>query len=319
MLDALRFVQGAVARKDYLPVLTHFRISGGKVLGFNGVLGLCSPIPLDLEVTPRAIPFVKAIQTCKETISMHLVQGRRLAIKSGKFQVFVECADDEEYPAVEPEGSFIELDGSFLTALKVLAPFVGDDASRPWACGVLFRGPTAMATNNVILLEYWLGYTFPVEVNVPRSAVAELLRIDEEPVRLQVGPGSITFHYEDGRWLRTQTYATDWPPVVNQLLDSPGNPVPLPDNLFTALEEIAPFVDETNRIYFSSAGSISTHTADNQGATVEVPGILADSCFALRYFQLLEKTATSLDLSLFPKPCLFYGDRVRGVILGMRS
>lgn len=318
MLEALRFVQGAVAKKDYLPSLTHFKIANGTVLGFNGTLGLCSPIPLDLEVTPRAVPFMKAIQTCKETISMSIVEGRRISIKSGKFQVFVECADDEEYPAVVPSGQFIELDGSFMASLKKLAPFIGDDASRQWSGGILFRGPSAYATNNIILVEYWLGYHFPVEVNIPRMAVAELIRINEEPERLQVAQDSITFHYANGRWLRTQTYATDWPDVVHNILNSPGSPLPVPPGLFDALDEIAPFLGEDNRIYLSNAG-LATSTAERQGAVIKIEGFEHETCFALKYLQMLRKTATHIDFSLYPKPCLFYGDKTRGVILGMRS
>jgi len=318
MLEALRFVQGAVAKKDYLPSLTHFKIANGTVLGFNGTLGLCSPIPLDLEVAPRAVPFVKAIQTCKETISMSLVEGRRISIKSGNFQVFVECSDETEYPVVVPSGQFIELDGAFLAALKKIAPFIGDDASRAWSGGILFRGPSAYATNNIILVEYWLGYAFPVEVNIPRMAVAELLRIGEEPERLQVAPESITFHYANGRWLRTQTNATNWPDAIHNLLNAPGAPVPVPAGLFDALEEIAPFLGEDNRVHLSGDG-LATSTAERQGAVIKLAGLDYTTCFSLKYLQMLGKTATHIDFSLYPRPCLFYGDKVRGVILGMRN
>jgi hypothetical protein len=39
MLDALKFVKGAVAKKDFVPELTHFRITGGRVVlpGNRGV------------------------------------------------------------------------------------------------------------------------------------------------------------------------------------------------------------------------------------------------------------------------------------------
>jgi len=44
MLKELRFVQGAVAKKDFVPAMTHFRIEKGTVRSFNGNLAICSPL-----------------------------------------------------------------------------------------------------------------------------------------------------------------------------------------------------------------------------------------------------------------------------------
>ena len=44
MLKALKFVQGAVSKKDLVPALTHFRIENGTVRSYNGMLALCTPI-----------------------------------------------------------------------------------------------------------------------------------------------------------------------------------------------------------------------------------------------------------------------------------
>ena len=54
MLKELKFVQGAVSSKDFIPALTHFRIENGTVRSFNGLLALCSPIALDIDCTPKA-------------------------------------------------------------------------------------------------------------------------------------------------------------------------------------------------------------------------------------------------------------------------
>jgi hypothetical protein len=70
MLDALKFVRGAIARKDLVAALSHFRISGGRIKGYNGKIALCCPLPLDLDVMPKAEPFVKAIATCEQTVAI---------------------------------------------------------------------------------------------------------------------------------------------------------------------------------------------------------------------------------------------------------
>jgi hypothetical protein len=39
--------------------------------------------------------------------------------------------------------------------------------------------------------------------------------------------------------------------------------------------------------------------------------------FNLKQLQKLETVATTIDFSLYPRPCIFYGDLIRGAIMGM--
>lgn len=315
MLEALKFVQGAVARKDYVAALTHFDIRDGRIKGYNGSLALCSPIDLSLNVKPKATQLVKAIQTCQTTTQINLTPTGRLSIKSGKFRAHVDCIE-EDFPDVEPEGEMVDLDGHLLEAIKILNPFIAEDASRPWARGILLNGQSAFATNNVALIEYWLGYTFPYIINLPKPAVQELIRIGKEPERVQVAGGSITFHYEGGRWLRTQTYSTDWPDI-GAILGRESNPSPLTPDFFEALEALAPFTNELEQVFFLE-GALATEKDAGTGARVDIQGLPNGPAFNIKQLQLLDKVATKIDFTQYPKPCIFYGDKLRGAVVGMR-
>lgn len=318
MLKSLKFVQGAVARKDYVEALTCFQIKDSTIKGFNGAMCLCGPIDMTLDCTPKAKPFIKAIQTCEETVQLHMENPTKLAIKSGKFKVFVDCAEDETYPIIEPEGEVIELEDGFLEAIKTVSKFVAEDASRPWACGVLFRGPSAFATNNIVIVEYWLGYNFPVEINIPAAAVDELVRINEEPISLQLCESSITFHYSDGRWIRSQLLETKWPDIA-AMLNRESEQKPLPKGLFPAAATLMPFADELGRVHLRE-GMLATHATDLEGATQEVEDITdaETSCFGFKHLMLLDGVATTIDLAAYPQPCMFFGDKIRGAIIGIR-
>lgn len=248
MLKALKFVQGAVAKKDFVPALTHFQIKDGRVQGFNGNLSLSSPIDCDLEATPRATPFIKAIETCRDTVAMSITPTGRLSIKSGKFKAFVECTE-EPFPEVVPEGEYITIEPGLLKAIKGMAPFIAQDASRPWATGILLRGGSAFATNNILVAEQWLGYQFPVEVNIPATAIKELLRVKEDPIGIQINDYSITFHFEGERWLRSNVSSLDWPDLA-PLLDRETTQQPFPEGFFEALEDISSFADDLDRVFF---------------------------------------------------------------------
>jgi len=318
MLETLKFVRGAAARKDFSPALTHFKIADGKIRAYDGRISLCSPIALDLNVSPLAEPFYRALMSCEsEDTALYMTKAGRLAVKSGKFRAYIQC-HQEEFPVVEPEGVRREIPEPLLPHLQRLTPFVSDDASRPWSRGILANGGTLTATNNVVIVQSWVGKTFDRPVNIPLKAIKELLRIKQEPTHVWLAEQSITFEFENGRWLRSQLLDTAWPDI-DRILDVPSNPAPLPTGFAEALEKLKPFLMLEGRVYLND-GSISTHPVeDEEGATVEVPGTPAGALFHFDHLTLAVSILETIDLSAYPRPCLFYNPAgIRGAIVGMR-
>ena len=317
MLAELKFVAGAVAKKEFIPALTHFCIENGTVRGYNGTLALCSPIPFDISCKPKAIPMVQAIRNCTETVALSMTKAGRLSIKSGSFKTFIDCVETESNH-VMPEGEMLAIDGAALLAgLKAVAEFIGEDASRPWANGVLIKGQSIFATNNVVLVEYWTGVDFPLTINLPRMAVREILRIGEAPILAQANDNSFSLHYENKRWIRSALLATDWPDL-SKVLSVKSNPLAVPDGLFAGLETIKPFADKMGRITFQD-GYLRTSLIEGEGADYYVEGLHTDGSYYVEMLLLLKDAATSIDFSLHPKPALFFGERLRGAIIGMRQ
>jgi len=319
MLKELKFVQGAVAKKDLLPAMTHFKIEGGAVRSYNGVLAISSPLPFDIDCCPKADQLVKAIGQCEETITLSMTPGGKLRVSSGAFRAFVELVQGET-PHVGPEGDYLAFDGEVLLhALKTIYPFIGNDASRPWTNGVLLNGQSAYATNNTCLVEYWLGAPFPHQINVPKACIKEMLRVDEAPTHAQIAGNSITFHYNDGRWIRSQLLGVDWPlGLITKMLDVPHAAVPIPKELFSAIAKLQKLTDGSNRIYFNN-GLLTTHTEEETGGSCEVDGLEFVGCYNIVMFALLEHVVETADFTRYPEPALFFGGRVRGAIIGMRS
>lgn len=315
MLDVLNFVRGAIAKKDFAPALTHFRIKHKRILGFNGVLAISSPIELDLDVCPKAVPLVKAIQSCKDTIKLNITPAGKLSVSSGKFRAYIECAQ-VPFPEVYPEGDSFAIPEGFLEILSLLSPIIAEDASRPWARGILFKGPVALVTNNIVLAQYWTGLDFPLPINLPQEAIAELLRLGIPPTRAQVTESSITFHYEGDRWLRTQLYPSDWP-NVEAILEAAFTYTPVPEGLWEAVSTIMPFLEKEGRVYFRD-GQVSSTLVEGEGASFAA-GVTAGGCFNADQLTLLKPLAEAVDFSTYPKPCGFKGPRLRGLIAGMRE
>lgn len=319
MLKELKFVMGAVGKKDLLPAMTHFQIQNGHVRSYNGTMAISSPLPFNIDCCPKADQLVKAISQCEEVITLSMTPGGKLRVQSGKFRAFVENTIDTGFHPV-PEGDPLAFDGStLLAALKILYPFIGNDASRPWTNGVLLNGQSAFATNNTCIVEYWLGSPFPHQINIPRACIKEMLRVDEAPTHGQISGNSITFHYADGRWIRSQLLCTEWPfGMIEKILNRDNSPVPVPEDLFSAINKLNKLTDGSNRIYINH-GLLTTHMEEEQGGSVEVDGLEFQGCYNIAMLSLLEGVVTHADFTLYPEPALFFGDRLRGAIVGMRS
>lgn len=318
MLAELNFVKGAVAKKDFDPTLTHFLIRDRRVWGFNGIIGLSTPIQCDLDIAPKGGQFLKALNACKETVTLRLTDKGQLAIASGGFRTLVDCVKPEEHKALPPAGNFVELHGQMLTAIKTLEPYIGFDASRPWACGILFSGKSAFATNNITAVQYWLGHDFPITVNIPVQAVRELLRIGEEPLGLQVAEDRLTFYYSGHRWLMTKLSALEWPDVTKPLdaaMQGANLTKPL-EGLFDVLETVHPFTDEMERVVFESNRVTTGNTTD--ATSYELPGLPSAGAYNCGQLLGLRGVAERIDFNRYPGPVPFVGDNLRGVILGLR-
>jgi len=318
MLKDLKFVAGAVGKKEIVQGLTHFRIANKTIKGFNGTIGLCGPIDMDLDITPKAEQFMKAIQTCEDVIALHVTAKGKLSIKSGNFKALVDCLPPENYPEITPEGEKVALNGKLLQAIKSISPFISEDASRAWSRGILFKGQSAYATNNIALVESWLGFDFPITVNVPKAAISELIRINEEPEYLQVSENRITFHFSGNRWLCSQTYSTEWPDLAN-VLNKESIQSKFPKLLVQCLEDLKPFTDTFDRVNLFKEGRISTSETDDGGAEYFIEDIVNDGSFNRQHLLTVLEVADTIDFTAWPSPCLFYGDNIRGAIIGLRK
>jgi len=317
MLEPLRFVKGAISTKTMEPVLKHFRIRGGTVRAYNGLMCLSAPIECDLDVQPVASAFIHAIQLCKDTVSLHLTETGRLAIKSGGFKAYIDCSL-EAFPGINPIGKELELAGDLLGALRTLAPVMGTDASRSWSHGILLAGRSAYVTNNIVLVEKWLGYDFPCVLGLPAQCVKELLRIGEEPIKIQSNGKTVAFHFEGDRWLTSALLQVGEWPDPNSLFPKKSTFTKVDGSLFKTLQELAPFTDDMNSVWLYEDGTVSTSNQKEEGARLQLT-----ECVGMRgrysadQFLKVKDLVQRIDWSTYPKPCVFEGDGLRGVIIGL--
>lgn len=321
--DALRFVSGAVASKDYEPALCHLLIKDGRVLAYDGLLSASSSIPIQLHAKPHAKMLAQAVKAAgeAETIALNMTPKGRLSFKSGSFQVFVECLpnEDDMTPPL-PEGEEVQITDELFSSITDLAPFMGIDASRPWAMGLMLRGNSTWATNNIVFAERWHGSAFPYDIILPASAVAELIRIGKKPTKVQVTHASATFWFGEDRWLRTQLIEGAWPPKISTIFDAPHSPEPFPPGFFEGLDTLKGFLGKERPVVYLLPGKLATSSEEGVGASVvlDMPQG-SGQLFNHMTLRSIETIASKIDFTMHPNPCIFYGNKLRGVIIGMRQ
>lgn len=323
MLDALRFVATAVAKKEFVPELSHFKIKDGRITGYNGILALSSDIDVDLDIMPHAAKFLAAIRACAATedvITLSVTGTGRLSVRCGKFKSFVDCLEGETEHFIEPVGEVVELGEHFMAGIKALAPAMGIDASRPWAMGIKLQASSMYATNNVMVAEYYHGQHIPFDVVIPASAVNELLRINTNPIRVQVTESALTFWFSETRWMRTSLVESEQWPVgrILPLLDAVnGEEHPLPEGFESAVTMLKPFLGEHGSIYMT-ADRYTTSPNEGEGTSVDISttGVSDMQAYSFVQMTLLAKIANKIDWSSYPNPCKFSADRLRGVVIG---
>lgn len=308
MKDALHFVQGAVSDKDLVPVLTHFHIKDGAVQGTNGRLTLSAPLDAIGDVIVPAIPMLKALDACKQpTVSL---TEKSLMIKDGRFSARLPRSTDVFPVAAPPEGEQHAVNG-IIDALRKLRPFICDDATRLWACGVLFRGGAAYATNNAVLATTEAP-VFERDVILPTAVIDELLRIKDEPDRMVVGESVIGFYWGE-RWLKASVLKDEWPPVEDMLPDTDLDEIP--EQIAEEVERISPFCEDK----FFPVIEFNEHGIRTQEGNIaaEISGYaFPEAKYHAKMLSLVLKHARYADFSAPPTP--WAGDGLRGLIAQVR-
>lgn len=324
MRDALSLVRGAVSSKDLLPVLTHFHIYGGRVQGGNGRIAIDAPCPelAGFDCTVPAERFLAAIDACEGEPKLKLTEGGKLTVSKGKFRAILPLADHNTFPLtpMEPKaGSFLDdiKMPAILPILRKLYPFIGEDASRQWSCGVLFDEGYAWATNNVVLARMPSGI-LGNRMLLPVFAIDELLRIGQEPQSIQADNNAIWFYFKEGWWMRAQKLTGEWPNVAAFIPGTPPDTATSAELLRAAVRKVMPFCPDP-KLPVVVLNEKGVSTLDGEMSATVGTAALPEARFRAEPLLAVLDAAEAIDLTTAPKACYWRGEGIEGVVIGVRS
>jgi hypothetical protein len=124
---------------------------------------------------------------------------------------------------------------------------------------------------------------------------------------------SFTFHFEDGSWIKSQLYDEEYPDV-GEILNKPTNAWPVPDHFYEAVDAVSGF-SENDSVYFRDRAFWS-HSEAAVATSYEIEGLPTGPIFAGKYLKMLQGVAERIDFQTYPSMAYFFGDNVRGVVMG---
>lgn len=315
-IDALRFV-GSILKEQGAPFETHVFLNQGTATAFNGVLASGIKITEDIYALPHNKLLIEALSKCGENLSITQLDNNRLSIKSDKFKAVVPCLDPATFGQATPDTPCNALDDRFKTGLEAVGVLASETAQSVVAASILMQGNSLIATNRIMIFEYWHGLTVPSGLALPKAVVQPLLKNQKKLISFGNSNASATFYYEDESWIRTQFYAEPWP-NIDAILEGACNPFPLPSDFWKAVEAVTPF-SENGLIYFDN-NMVRSHSTEGFGASHEVSGLPKGPIFNAKQLQLIKPHAQTVDFFASgphnTTMLKFFGQNIRGAIAG---
>lgn len=254
LLTALSFI-GAAQRSVGSIEQTHCRMFGGWVMASNGIISAAHAVTEDVSAAPATFRMIDALQNAPGAVSVTLLDAARLSVRSGDFQAVVPCVDPSSLPTVSPDGAVALCDNRLRDALDIAGKLVVEGAEKVINCSVQMRSDSVIASNGTVIIEAWHGMSLPPLMIVPKMFITALGKTKKTIARFGCCDFSFTLWFDDNSWLKTQLYPnTTSLPNLDQFLNLPATPVPVPKQLFDVVRRLEPF-SEDGLVHFTEDGA----------------------------------------------------------------
>lgn len=306
-LEALRFIACAQRHKGN-DGQTHCVLQGWTATAFDGILGAGVIINNDLIACPETLNLILAMDRCGEDYSLTQTGPTTLLVRSGDFQATIPCLKPGSLATAQPDAATLAVGTAVTDALRIVAPLAGDKAEHVLTASIQLGPGSAIATDRTVILEAWHGYTLPTVV-LPKAGVTAVLKCGKELVAVGYGEQSMTFHFSDMSWIKTQLYKEQWPMGVTNYLDGAESGTEFPTDLLPALKCIAPFCKD-GTVICNGNKVLANH---NNAETKTISQFMQPRIYSIYALIDVCKIATHYSATLQDRT-MFIGDKFRGCI-----
>ncbi len=311
LIAALKFV--SVCQKKVGEQQVQFCIIANKwIAATNGVLTVATPIAEDFECNAHTYQLIDALTKAKDDLQVVSLSDSCLSIKSGDFTGLVPCIPDGVLQIDGPDPSCAIVNDVLKAALMSTASLIVENAPNEYLAGVLLQADSCVGTDGSAMIEHWHGINLPCML-VPRQAAIAIAKCPKLLVGFGYSGPTATFWFEDGSFIKTRLFGSNYP-NYKSVLDIEGiNAWPLPEGFFAAVKSIAPFCS-TGNVHFNN-GFIYSDELETEASSYKFEGVPGGTTFNLKRLLQLEPYAQKVHFFTERRCLYFFGENVRGALM----
>ena len=321
MREAARKVRSALSKQDLSPNLTHFLVHDGCIAASNGRMVAATPFPSAESFLVPGEEFVTLIERLDGDIKITLTDSR-VSFSAGKMRGSLATLPlDLMYYQIPDKSLWLPAPTNFLVALKLVRPFISDNATRPWSLCASLQDGRILASNNIALVEAACPGLTGSGALLPCWAVDYVLSHPSDLKAVQFHPTFACFMWQDSSWMRTSLVEDGFPGRAVEMLSNITTPdFAITSEWSSAYNKIAGLSE--GRITITPEKIIGEREKDNGAQFVveyDVPSASPAggiSYWNPKFLTPVIECATHWDIAAWPNAAGFVGEGIRGVISG---
>lgn len=311
LIESLKFIsvvqkKSGTVEQQFCAMTNHWLIAN------NGIVMAGTRIEENLFACPHTYQLLEALTKSGQEMNIAQLNQNTLSVKSEKFNALIPCVAFESLNLPQPDPKQVQVNNRIKEALGAVAPLATDGAEKAHNAAVLLKSGTTAATNNQGILECFHGFDlFGKEFMVPKAAAVAVAECEKELVALGCSQSSLTFHFADDSFIRTQLFAESFP-NFEHLFNVQTNCWPLPDEFFKAIKVVKSF-SPNGFVYFDN-GVVKSKEIETEATTYRLEGLPDEMIFNAKLLLLVQHAMAKVDFDKGRNNVIFFGNNIRGIL-----
>ncbi len=320
LVKALEFVMCAQSDKsETLPYQTHIVMRNKTAMAFDGVLAAGTGIDFgEVNTAPQGAMLLAALKKCKAGYSVTQTDAGRLIIKSGAFRAIIPAIPIADMATINifPDNPIAPINDNIKLGFQMLNNLLVENTEYVVTSTVLLQGFSMMATDRVLLTEFYHGIDLPPGLVLPKAFVAAVAKCPKALAQFGYSQSSVTFWFDDHSWIKTQLHTAEWPNAARIFETPMTKTVEVPKRLREAVDSVTPFSE--NGIVYLNQNEVASHLDNAAGATHDCKDLPGGHIFAIKRLKQALDFATHVDWDSSQLGACFFGTNIRAM-LGKRT
>lgn len=328
IVHAIGCVRPALANKDIVPYQKFFLLKDRRLHAQNGWAYASAQCPVDGEFLVSGEEFERAVDRLpRDKLAIEYDDNEQtVTVKSGRLRTKIETLPIDDFPTDtsilnDPGGIVHVVDNDALRhAIKELRPFISENATRPFATCLWFSKGRVQATNNITLVECSnSGLPGNLEFLMPHWGADFILGMNKEIVQTCLGPGAVSFEWEDGTRMRSSLSSAKWPLQASELIDQIEDVKhEISDDWRSSVLALFEFGESEMTIHADHITVGRGRSSTRLDISTPMPVAQSFTKWALPFIEPVIRRATHIDFTKYPRPMYFKWGNVKGLSASRR-